>query len=202
MACSRPTSEVVPTGSRREPGAAAWLTPRERAANRSLSSVARSSRTSRPSSAGVRKLRYEASVRMRASSSARRGSRSRRGRLDIQQPRQRLGRQLELVLQPRDLHRPYSPPNLSLPIHPRDPPPRTAPRTAHHPPPPAPVRITTPSANPHSPTAPGHPITEVSRQLARPAIPPDRSPSPNAIKVQGPFEHLHPNYEFESRRQL
>ena len=76
MACSRPTSEVVPTGSRREPGVDGAADAGERVANRSLSSAARSSRTSRPSSAGVLNLWYEASVRTRASSSARRGSRS------------------------------------------------------------------------------------------------------------------------------
>ena len=46
------------------------------------------------------------------------------------------------------------------------------------------------------------PITQVSCQLTRPAIPLDRWPRPNATKIQGPFEHLTPNYEFESRRQL
>ena len=60
MARSRPSSDVVLTGSGRGPrpaagdGAVAWPPP---AANRSLSSTARSSRTSRPSSAGVRKYR-------------------------------------------------------------------------------------------------------------------------------------------------
>ena len=62
MACSRPSSDVVLTGSGRGPrapagdGAAAAAWP-PAAANRSLSSTARSSRTSRPSSAGVRKCR-------------------------------------------------------------------------------------------------------------------------------------------------
>jgi hypothetical protein len=62
MARSRPSSDVVLTGSGRGPrapaggdtAAAAWPPA---AANRSLSSTARSSRTSRPSSAGVRKFR-------------------------------------------------------------------------------------------------------------------------------------------------
>jgi hypothetical protein len=40
-------------GGRTEPGAAAWVL----AVNRSLNSVARSSRTNRPTSAGVRKYR-------------------------------------------------------------------------------------------------------------------------------------------------
>jgi hypothetical protein len=59
MARARPTSEVVPTGSGRgardladDAGAGGRA-----AANRSLSSAAKSSRTSRPSSAGVRNLR-------------------------------------------------------------------------------------------------------------------------------------------------
>ena len=59
MARSRPSSDVVLTGSGRGPrpparGAAAGPPAAE---NRSLSSTARSSRTSRPSSAGVRKCR-------------------------------------------------------------------------------------------------------------------------------------------------
>jgi len=62
IARSRPSSDVMLTGSGRGPrapsgdgaAAAAWPPP---AANRSLSSTARSSRTSRPSSAGVRKER-------------------------------------------------------------------------------------------------------------------------------------------------
>ena len=63
MACSRPTSDVVLTGSA---GAAQELVRGggavtgdgvAAAANRSLSSTARSSRTSRPSSAGVLNVR-------------------------------------------------------------------------------------------------------------------------------------------------
>ncbi|HJZ60970.1 MAG TPA: YifB family Mg chelatase-like AAA ATPase [Miltoncostaeaceae bacterium] len=77
IACSRPTSDVVAAGSGR--GSSMVRTvgdPGWAAANRSLSSVARSSRTSRPSSEGVRKRRYEACCRIRDSNSSRRGSRS------------------------------------------------------------------------------------------------------------------------------
>jgi hypothetical protein len=60
MAASRPTSEVASSGSGRGPcrlGDAAAAAGGRAAANRSLSSIARSSRTSRPSSPGVRKCR-------------------------------------------------------------------------------------------------------------------------------------------------
>ena len=81
MACSRPTSEVVATGSRRGPrdlvtAAGARATGPLPAANRSLNSAARSSRTSRPSSAAVVNRRYEASSRTLVNSSASRASRS------------------------------------------------------------------------------------------------------------------------------
>ena len=86
IACSRPTSDVVATGRGSGPRAAgdsrgASASPGRVTSNRSLSSVARSSRTSRPSSAAVRNRRYEASCRTRESRSARRGSRSGAGTL-------------------------------------------------------------------------------------------------------------------------
>ena len=57
MSSSRPTSDVTLTGSARGPRRIAGdpATEAPAAANRSLSSAARSSRTSRPSSADVRK---------------------------------------------------------------------------------------------------------------------------------------------------
>ncbi len=80
MARSRPTSDVVLAGRGRgeRPGGGGRA-----AAKRSLSSVARSSRTSRPSSRAVLKYRYEsaASALTRPSISVRRGSRSGAGRL-------------------------------------------------------------------------------------------------------------------------
>ena len=88
------------------------------AANRSLSSVARSSRTSRPSSAGVRKLRYEsAASRLDAGEQVgEAGLAVGRRRLDVQQARQR-PRQLELVLEPGDLHAGADLP-VALPVQP------------------------------------------------------------------------------------
>ena len=66
MSCSRPINDVDATGSergpRRSPFDAGGAEPSARlfaAANRSLRSRARSSRTSRPSSRGVPKVRYE-----------------------------------------------------------------------------------------------------------------------------------------------
>jgi hypothetical protein len=132
MAPSRPTSEVVARGSRRrprppgvpdgaggDPGSAASVPA---AAKRSLSSAARSSPTSRPSSLGVRKYREasEASWLMRSSSSARRGSRSGAGVLTYSSrgSAPRPG-QLELLLQPRDLHARAGPP-VALPVQPHE----------------------------------------------------------------------------------
>jgi hypothetical protein len=63
IACSRPTSDVMLTGSGRRPRAAAReggagaAAGRLATVNRSVSSAARSSRASRPSSAGVWKWR-------------------------------------------------------------------------------------------------------------------------------------------------
>jgi hypothetical protein len=85
MACSLPISDVVPTGSaeaaRELARGAVTGDGVAAAANRSLNSTARSSRTNLPSSAGVPNLRYEASCLIRPMRLARRGSRSGAGAL-------------------------------------------------------------------------------------------------------------------------
>ena len=123
MSCWRPINDVDVTGRERRPrratfgaGNADRSASRAVVVNRSLRSRARSSRTNRPSSRGLRNDRYES-----VPSALEIGDHGRQPRfsircrrLDVQQPRERMG-ESKLVLQTRDVHaRPD--PSVALPV--------------------------------------------------------------------------------------